>query len=90
MVNGKKMIGELKNVYYLPSIHTRLISISKLFSQGWDPRLSKNGFNIYNNKGELVICAPMKDNAYTVTLRMVYPDFGLCAHEAEGEEVTDE
>ena len=89
-VNGKKMIGELKNVYYLPGIHTRLISIGKLFSQGWDPRLSKNGFNIYNDKGELVIRAPMKDNAHTVTLRTVYPDFGLCAHEAEGEEVTDE
>jgi len=32
MVDGKQTKGELKDVYYLPDIHTRLLSYGKLES----------------------------------------------------------
>jgi len=42
--NGKETKGELHNVYYILEIRHRFISVGKLFSQGWEPRLSRNGF----------------------------------------------
>ena len=40
VINGNQMAGELKDVCYIPGIDTQLISLGKLFSQGWEPRLS--------------------------------------------------
>jgi len=37
-VYGRKTMGELENVYYIPKIGSRLISIGKLFSQGLGKR----------------------------------------------------
>ena len=89
-VYGRETQGELENVYYIPGIRSCLISIGKLFSQGWEPHLSHNGFALHDRKGTLVIRAPMKGNTYTATLRTMYPNLGLCARESEGEETTDE
>jgi hypothetical protein len=50
-VYGKETTGELENVYYIPEIGSRLISIGKPFSQGWEPRLSRNGFALHNKEG---------------------------------------
>ena len=54
-VYGKRTSGELENVYYIPGIGSRLISIGKLFSQGWEPRLSRNGFTLHDKSGKLVL-----------------------------------
>ena len=35
--DGKEMKGEFHNVYYIPEIRHRLISVGKLFTQGWEP-----------------------------------------------------
>jgi hypothetical protein len=63
--------------------------VGKLFTQGWEPRLSQNEPTLYDTNGRLVICAPMKNNVYPVTLQTIYPDFGLIAGETDGE-VPDE
>ena len=86
-VYGKETSGELSNVYYIPDIGSRLISIGKLFSQGWEPRLSRNGFALHNKEGKLVLRAPMRDNTYTVTMKTVYPPLALSARE---DEATDD
>ena len=83
-INGRQVKGELTNVYYIPEIHHWLISVGKLFAQGWEARLSPNELTLYDANGRLVICAPMKNNVYLVTLQTVYPDFGLIAGEANG------
>jgi hypothetical protein len=80
-VYGRQTIGELNDVYYIPDIGSRLISIGKLFSQGWEPRLSRNGFALFNKVGKLVLRAPAKDNTYTVTMSTIYPNVSLCAQE---------
>ena len=88
MVDGKQTKGELKDVYYLPDIRTRLISYGKLYSQGWEPHIGRNGFMLRDQKGNLVIKVPMSNNTFTVTLRTTYPDHGLLAR--EDSEVSDD
>ena len=83
------MKGELHNVYYIPEIRHRLISVGKLFSQGWEPRLSRNGFTLYDTKERMIAHATLKNGVYPLTLQTIYPDFGLFASEADAE-VSDE
>jgi len=52
--DGKEINGESHNVYYMPEIRHRLISVGKLFSQGWEPRLSRNGFMLSDTKERLI------------------------------------
>jgi hypothetical protein len=59
--NGQEVFGELPDVYYLPDIRTRLISVGQLFDQGWEPRLSRNGFAIYDKAEPLIIRVPKKN-----------------------------
>ena len=87
-IDSKEVRGEFHNVYYIPDIRHRLISVGKLFSQGWEPRLSRNGLTLYDTKECLVVRAPMKNNVCPVTLKMIYPDFGLSTFE-EDERVSD-
>ena len=42
VVDGKEVTGEFQSVYYIPDIHTRLISVGKLFSK----RLLSNSSDI--------------------------------------------
>jgi len=58
-IDGNEARGEPESVYYIPEIRHRLISVGKLFSQGWE-RLSCNGLTIYDTKERLVARAPMK------------------------------
>jgi len=88
VVDGKQTKGELKDVYYLPDIRTRLISYGELYSQGWEPHIGRNGFTLRDQKGNLVIKVPMSNNTFTVTLRTTYPDHGLLAR--EDSEVSDD
>jgi len=71
-----------------PDVHIRLISISKLSSQGWEPRLSRSGFALYDGKGSLILRVLMKNNVYSVTLRTIHPNFGFCTRIKN--EVSDE
>jgi len=86
---GKEMKGELHNVYYIPDVRHRLISVGRLFSQGWEPRLSRNGFMLFDTKEHLIARAAMKNGVYPLTLQTIYPNFGLVAGEVD-EEVSDE
>jgi hypothetical protein len=52
--------------------------------------LSRNGFALHNKEGRLVLCAPKKDNTYTVTMRTIHPHLGLCVRNNDGMEATDE
>ena len=42
-IRGRQVKGELTNIYYIPEIFHRCISVGKLFAQGWEPRLSQKG-----------------------------------------------
>src|SRR5258706_5719515 len=86
-INGKETNGELQNVYYVPNIHHRLISVGKLFTQGWEPRLSRNGFALYDTQDRLIARATSKNGVYPTTLKTIYPDLGLVAGEPD---LTDE
>ena len=83
-VYGRETVGELNDVYYIPDIGSRLISIGKLFSQGWEPRLSRNGFALHDKGGKLVLRAPAKSNTYTVMMKTIYPVVSMTAIEDEG------
>ena len=48
-INGIDRDGELKDMYFIPDIQTRLISLGKLFSQGWYPCLDRYGISVYSN-----------------------------------------
>lgn len=82
-VNGKETTSELQNVYYVPNIHHRLISVGKLFAQGWEPRLSRNGFALYDTQDRLIARATSKNGVYPTTLKTIYPDLGLIAGEPD-------
>jgi transposase InsO family protein len=90
VTDGKEVTGEFHRVYYIPDIHTRLISVGKLYSQGWEPRLNRNGFALYDAKGRLVLQVPMKNEVYPVNLQTVYPHVSLNACEIGENETTDE
>ena len=87
-MNGKETKGELQNVHYIPDVHIRLISIGMLSSQGWEPRLSRNSFALYDGTGSLILQVQMKNNVHSVTLRTIYPNFGFCT--CIRNEVSDE
>ncbi len=74
------MKGELHSVYYIPDIRHRLISVGRLYSQGWEPRLSRNGFTLYDTKERLISRATLKNGVYAPTL---HPDFSLVAGEVD-------
>ncbi len=80
-VNGKEMNSELQNVYYVPNIHHQLISIGKLFTQGWEPHLSNNGFALYDTQHQLIARATSKNGVYPTMLKTIYPDLGLVVGE---------
>ena len=88
LVDGREAKGELKYIYYIGDIQTRLISYGELFLQGSEPRLARNGFTLRDRKGGLIFKAPVSNNVFTVTLQTTYPNFGLSAHEER--EVSDD
>jgi hypothetical protein len=90
VTNGKEVTGEFHSIYYIPNIHTHLISISKLFSQGWEPCLSHNGFTLYDVKGHLIMQVLMKNEVYLVTLQTIYPKLSLSACKIGENETSDE
>ena len=84
--DGKEMKGELHNIYYIHDIRHQLISVGKPYSQGRKPRLSRNGFTLYEC---LIARATWKNGVYPLTLQTIYSDFGLVAGEADAG-VSDE
>ena len=76
-------------MYYIPEIRHRLISVGKLFSQGREPRLSRNGFMLYGPKDQMIARATLRNGRYPLTLPTIYPDFGLITSKANAE-VSDE
>ena len=82
-INEKETTSELQNVYYIPNMHHRLLSVGKLFAQGWVPRLSRNGFALYDMQDRLVACPTSKNGVYPTTLKTIYPNLGLIAGEPD-------
>ena len=55
--DGKEVTGELHSVYSIPDIHTRLVSVGKLYSQGWGTRLSRNAMGSRSMRRADSFCA---------------------------------
>ena len=70
-VDGVETSGKLEDIYYIPGIETRLISLGKLFTQGWRPRLNQYGISVSNRREEVIFCAPMHHNTYIVWLHAI-------------------
>jgi len=87
LAGGKEKEGELEDVHYVPGLEERLISLGKLVSQGWDPRLGFAGISVCNNKGISTIYAPMINNTYTALLHPIPPDVGLSARNIPDDEL---
>jgi len=77
VINDKQVSAELKDVYYVPSLHTRLISIRKLFAQGLQPCLNQDGISVYNEAKSIIFHTPMRDNIYITMLHTSYPEQSL-------------
>ena len=70
-VDGVETSGELEDIYYIPGIETRLISLGKLFTQGWRPHLNQYGISVSNWREEVIFRAPMHHNTYIVWLHAI-------------------
>ena len=70
-------------------IRHRLISVGKLFSQGCEPHLSRNGFTLYDPKDQMITRATLRNGVSLLSLQTIYPDFGLITSKANAE-VSDE
>jgi len=68
---------------YLPSPYL----CWEAFAQGLEPRLSRNGFALYDTHERLIARAASKNGMYPTTLHTIYPDFGLIAG---APDITDE
>ena len=87
--NNKEIIGELRDVYYVPDSRMRLISFGRLLSQGWGIRIGQNELVLQNANGHFVIHVPMKNYVFPMSLRTVYPSSSLLAC-GECGEVSDQ
>ena len=50
--NGLERQSDLKDVYYAPGVHARLVSLGKLEGQGWDVRLCDGRMEVRNRDGD--------------------------------------
>ena len=69
------MKGDLYNVYYIPEIRHRLTSVGKLFSQGWEPRLNRNRFTLYDTKERMIAQATFPERRIPTHLTDDLPRF---------------
>ena len=88
-IDGIDRDGELKDVYFIPDIQTRLISLGKLFSQGWYPRLDRYGISVYDHKNELAFRAPMDHNIYTAMLHAKPPETSYYVWDVPDDELEE-
>jgi hypothetical protein len=51
----------------------------------WEPRLSRNGFALYDTKERSVAHTTSRNGVYPLTLQTIYPHFGFVAGGADNE-----
>jgi len=73
IIDGKEVKGSIKDIYYIPARCTCLISIGKLFAQGWQLCLSPTGITLHDKDGTKVSYALMKEYTYIIMLCTIYP-----------------
>ena len=77
-------IAALRNVYYTPGIHTRLVLFGQLLQQGWTVKCSKTQMELHTDNGSLFAVVEMANNVYPVKLNIAHLSPVLAAWAVEG------
>jgi hypothetical protein len=78
-VKGVDRKVDLEDVYYVPGVHVRLLSLGKLVGQGWEVRITDGGMELKDRSGELFAVMKKTNNVYPVKLMVLMPSHGLAA-----------
>ena len=68
---------DLEDIFFVPGIHVRLLSLGKLEDQGWDIRLRNGGMELWDREGAMFAIVSRVDNVYPMKLKVKAP--GLAA-----------
>jgi hypothetical protein len=65
-VEGVDREVDLEDVYYVPGVHVRLLSMGKLAGQGWEVRITDGGMELRDRSGKLFAVVKKTNNVYPV------------------------
>ena len=77
-------VAALRDIYYAPGIHTRLVSFGWLLQQGWTVKCSKTQMELRTNNGSLFAMVEMVNNVYPMKLDIAHLSPVLAAWAVEG------
>ena len=60
--------ADLEEVFYIPDVHVRLLSLGKLESQGWGIRLKDSRMELRDRRGDLFAVGSKVNNVYPMEL----------------------
>jgi len=69
--NGREREAELRDVYYAPGVHARLVSLGKLQQQGWEIRLLDGGMELTDRDGGLFATVETVNNVFPIKLNVI-------------------
>ena len=84
-VDGVEREADLEEVFYVPDVHVRLLSLGKLESQGWGIPLKDGGMELRVRHGDLFAVASKVNNLYPMELTVITPGSGIAAWMDDGE-----
>ena len=84
--NGLERVADLRDVYYAPGVHVRLVSLGKLEGQGWDIRLCDGRMELRNRDGDLFANVARVNNVYPVGLNVIPLRTALAACTTDGDD----
>ena len=79
-------MADLRDVYYAPGLHARLVSLGKIEGQGWDDRLCDGGMELRNRDGDLFANVAKVNNVYPVGLNVIPLRTALAACMTDGDD----
>ena len=83
--SGTSRVSDLRDVYYAPGPHARLVSLGKIEGQGWDVRLCDGGMELRNRDGDLFANVAKVNNVYPVGLNVIPLRTALAACMTDGD-----
>ena len=84
--SGTLQVADLRDVYYAPGLHARLVSLGEIEGQGWDVRLCDGGMELRNRDGDLFANIAKVNNVYPVGLDVIPLRVALAACMTDGDD----
>jgi transposase InsO family protein len=88
--NDQDVFIELRDVYWVPNLHTRLLSIGKLADAGYEVTFTRNGCRLIGADGRVIAEITAIDRIYPLRLRAIHPEVAALTVEVELAEVSDD